>query len=306
MRSRSLASVLATSLTAAVGGASGLGGCAMWANTGATAELQTGYAVAAQRAAVAETSVSTLEGRLDRLEDLLRRQGLTETGGPQSLEQLGAEVARLRGEIEVLQFGITGIRADLDQYMLDQERRQLHDEARLRALEALLGTAPPPPPRLDGAGAPVLGEAPDAPGDTGAPGGTAPGLGEEGTVDVAARLDLARERMEAGHQTAARVVLEQTLAAEPDHPLSSEVRYRLAETWFNEGKHKEAAKAFQRVTEDYPSSPWAPWAMLRIGECFEGMGRSDAADTFYEGVVRTYPEAEAAGEARERLRRTGR
>lgn len=299
MRSRSLASVLATSLMVAGGGASGLGGCATWANTGATAELQTGYAVASQRAAVAEESVASLEGRLDRLEDLLRRQGLTGSGGPQSLEQLGAEVARLRGELEVLQFAITGIRADLDQYTLDQERRQLHDEARLRSLETLLGAEPPPPPRLEG-GAPV---AVDPVGDTG---GVTPGIGEEGPIDVAARLDLARERMEAGQQTAARVILEQTLAAEPDHPLSSEVRYRLAETWFNEDQYTEAAKAFQRVTEDYPSSPWAPWAMLRIGECFEGMGRADAADTFYEGVVRTYPDAEAAGEARERLRRGGR
>lgn len=41
--------------------------------------------------------------------------------------------------------------------------------------------------------------------------------------------------------------------------------------------------------------------MLRIGECFGNLGRADAAQTFYQGVLRNHPGTDAAAEARSRL-----
>ena len=42
--------------------------------------------------------------------------------------------------------------------------------------------------------------------------------------------------------------------------------------------------------------------MLRIGECFAAMGRAEAADTFYDGVVRKFPGTDAAKEAARHLK----
>ena len=49
------------------------------------------------------------------------------------------------------------------------------------------------------------------------------------------------------------------------------------------------------------SSTWAPWSMLRQGECFESMGKKDEAKLFWQDVVRKYPKSKAAKEAKGRL-----
>lgn len=279
--------VLAVILAASLGGAP-----AAFAG-GSTAALQAGFEAASQRAALAESAVQELQDRIVALEESLRAQGADRASGLASLQEVSSTLADLRGQLEVLQFEVKTLRADLDQYTLDQERRTIHAESRLANLERTLGVAPPPPPSLDGAPA-IAG---DATGSAEAPADLptlAPG-------DVDGRIALAETRMKNGQQAAARAILEQAVNAAPDHARLPEVRYRLAETWFNEGKWREAARAFQVVTDNHAKSAWAPWAMLRIGECFDGMGRKDAAATFYDGVLRSYPNSDAAKEAR-RLR----
>jgi tol-pal system protein YbgF len=265
------------------------------AGGGPTAELQLGYTLAHQRAQLAEAAVEAMEARLAKMEDFLRRQGMDDPEGVGSLSDVVAELARVRGRLEELDFLMKGVRADLDQYMVDLERRQLFDESRLAQLEGLLGVRAPAPPRVGGEQEPTeptepVGE-PDAP--------TEPAV--EVPTDPAGRLALARVRIDAGQQAAARAILEQALAEAPDDPLAPEIQYRIGETWFNEGKFKQAARSYQMVTDEHARSPWAPWSMYKIGECFAEMGRADAAKTFYEGVVRNYPQSEAAKEAKVRL-----
>lgn len=260
---------------------------------GSTSGLQAGFEAASQRAALAEAAVQELQDRVVTLEESLRAQGADRASGLASLQEVSGSLAELRGQIEVLQFEVKTLRADVDQYTLDQERRAIHAETRLANLERTLGLATPPPPSIDGS--PAIGtddgQGMEAPADS-------PTLA---AGDVDARIALAETRMKEGQQAAARAILEQAIDAAPDHARLPEARYRLAETWFNEGKWREAARAFQVVTDNHAKSAWAPWSMLRIGECFDGMGRKDAAATFYDGVLRSYPNSDAAKEAR-RLR----
>jgi TolA-binding protein len=58
---------------------------------------------------------------------------------------------------------------------------------------------------------------------------------------------------------------------------------------------------FQEVIDKHKSSPWAAYAMLRQGECFEAQGQKDNARLFYEDVVRLYPKSKAAKEAKAKL-----
>jgi TolA-binding protein len=263
-----------------------------WAGGGATAELQLGYTLAHQRAQLAEAAVEDLDAKLVEIEAFLRSQGMGSGEEGRSLADVLAGLDTVRAQVEEIEFLVKGVRADLDQYMADQERRQLHDEARLAQLESLLAVRPPPAPSLDGSGEPT-GTAAEDP---------APAA-EELPVDAAGRLALAMSRIEQGQQAAARAILEQAAAEATGDPLLPELLYRAAETWLNEGKFKQAARAFQVVTDEHARSSWAPWAMFKIGVCFDEMGRADAAKTFYEGVQRNYPQSEAAAEAKGRLSR---
>ncbi len=50
-----------------------------------------------------------------------------------------------------------------------------------------------------------------------------------------------------------------------------------------------------------PPPPRAPPALLRQGDCFDGMGRKEDATIFYEDVIRRYPKSKAAKTAKSRL-----
>lgn len=273
-----------------------LSGCAA---SHATTDLELGFTVASQRAQLAELAVQDLQDRVVELEAILKQQGLSRASGLQTVEQLAGELARLRGELEEARFDLDALRADFDQYQIDQERRVLHAEARLAQLERLLGVTPPPPPRLDAG----VDSSSDGSASAVSSPPTSPPMGtpDDAPSDFESKLALAVARMGDGQQAAARVILKGALEDAPDHPRADEARYRLAETWYNEGKWRDAARLFQAVTDKHPKSTWAPWAMLRIGECFDGMGRADAAETFYDGVVRNFPGTDAAKEAAAKL-----
>lgn len=262
---------------------------ACFATTSSVASLQSGFTSASQRAALAEEAVEKLEDRLAQVETTMRDQGLDRAAGRQTAEAVAADVARLRGTVEELQFTVQSLRADFDLWQLDQERRTLHAEARLGQLERLLGATPPPPPRVDGT-------EPVGPVSEVAPGAPAPAAG---TFEE--RLALAEARMKEGQQAAARAILEGLSASDPSHARTAEVLYRTAETWYNEGRWRDAARAFQVVTDKHAKTSWAPWSMLRIGECFDGMGRPGDARTFYQEVVRNFAGSEAAREASRKL-----
>jgi TolA-binding protein len=55
------------------------------------------------------------------------------------------------------------------------------------------------------------------------------------------------------------------------------------------------------VVDKAPNSTWAPWSVLRQGECFDAIGDHDGAKVFYGDVVRLYPKSKAAKEAKGHL-----
>jgi hypothetical protein len=81
-------------------------------------------------------------------------------------------------------------------------------------------------------------------------------------------MDLVRAHLRDNRPQAARAILEPIIDAEIDQALLPEARYRLAETWFNEGRYQQAILRFEDVVAGHASSPWASWAMVRQGDCF--------------------------------------
>lgn len=277
-----------------------LGGCP---KDGASAELQRGFEVASQRAAMAEEAMQAFEERVASLEALLR-----DGGGPG--DDVVTDLAATKGAIEEVRFAVDTVGQDFEAYQLDQERRLLWAEQRLASLEQLLGVQPPPPPCVGPPEQCPPATTPTATGggDTGAGtvASTTPTTSVGGGTTSPApgdRIALARQRMDAGQQAAARAILESMLQKDPQDARAAEIRYRIGETWFNEGRYRQAARAFRDVTDQHASSQWAPWALLRSGECFEGMGHADDARVFYQSILQSYPASDAAVEAKRRLKK---
>ena len=266
-----------------------------------TAAQTAAYTVVQTRQGQMEEQVLELAKQVKQVQDALRARGRNEAEALENIEQVAESIRALQGSAEELRFELDDLKAAMDAYQKQQEVRQLHDEQRLRQIERSLGLTAPPRPVLDGTEQPGVDDT-DAPvtdggGDTDEvePPAELPGTARE-------KLDLAIEHMKAGRQGVARYVLEKGVKEHKRDPLAAEMRYRIAETWFNEGNYAKAASAFQEVLNNHRRSTWVPWAMLRQGESFKELGMKDEALFFLEDLERAHPKSEAANEARELMR----
>ncbi len=276
-----------------------LPGCWIAQNQAATKGYNDQVLVAQQRSAALERAVLEYEDRLKRLEQAIRAAGANEAEKLENLDEVNVEVNRLRGQIEVLRFEVDEMKRYFDELSVDLDRRQLYDEMRLRQLEKFLGVTPPPMPTEEPECDPSVEDCTEVMTDPENPEATGTPQAPPETPDtVPLILDAAAEHMGSGRPRVARILLENALKDHKDDPDIDEVRYRLAETWFNEGKFNKSVQPFQAVIDNHPKSDWAPWAMLRQGDAFREMGSNDNATLFYQEVIRLYPKTDAAKEAK--------
>ena len=88
----------------------------------------------------------------------------------------------------------------------------------------------------------------------------------------------------------------------PGHPLVPEARYYLADILVQQGKPEEAIAAFNEIPEMNPTSPKVPEALYRVALLEIERGNETTARRLLDRVVNTYPDSDAAGLAREKLR----
>jgi TolA-binding protein len=55
------------------------------------------------------------------------------------------------------------------------------------------------------------------------------------------------------------------------------------------------------VAGNYPNSPKAPDALLKVGYSLAAMKEMDKANAIFESLIKSYPSSPAAAKARERL-----
>ncbi len=259
-----------------------------------------------EKIALIESAFDNAETRLVRLEEASRARSQQEVLKLGSLEEIRAEVGRLRGDFEVLRHDFDAHDSTATSQLEDAAFRLEWLETRAAQLESSLGVPmPPPPERPDpvsetGEEGPDEGESATAEGTTGAAAAT---TGDDGITDPDALIDKAEEHLAAGRAKAAEAVLDRFLSLHKGHKREPEAMYRRAEAAFNLKDYSGAVLRFQEVIDRHSKSVWAAYAMYRQGECFEAQGQKDNARLFWEDVVRLWPDTKAARLAKKKLGR---
>jgi tol-pal system protein YbgF len=247
-----------------------------------------------------------LEDRVAALELQLKNQGLVELFG--QVEQLKSDVARLRGQIEVLNH---------EQDQLQKRQRDLYIDldSRLRRLEGGPGANVPPAssgapaPGPAAAAPPAPGPAVAAPPTTGAtPGATAPSTGTgtgTGAADAAAieqrAYDVALDQFKAGNYPAAIASFNAFVKNYGKSPLAPSAYYWIGNSQFALKDYRAAIATQRQLVAAFPGNPKVPDALLNIATSQFELGDGAASRRTLEELIAKHPQSEAAVKARQRL-----
>lgn len=257
----------------------------------ATSEIHRQLADHGERLAALEASGAALDRRLAQVEEVVRGLGRDQLDRLETMEALQQEVAALRGALEELRHDYDGVKEGSAGFQTTAGSQLAAMEARLEQIEQKFGIRPPAGASGTAGGSGAAGGSGTAPPEGG---GKKPEPLPSDPEEVFERI---MENME-DSPAVSRALAQQFMAENPKSDRVSEAQYRLAQSYQKEGSYKEAASAYQVVVDRWPDSAFAPWAMLRQGECFASLGRKDAAKIFWEDLIKKYPKSKAAKEAK--------
>ena len=225
------------------------------------------------------------EVRIARLEELIRNIGVVEL--VRQLEQINGEMARLRGQLEVL--------ANENQQVQKRQRDFYLDlDSRLKRLEGGASAGAPPPAAAAGPDVTVAAPPPPA----------------SQPPRVASRDDQAREvrAYDAASNLFRRNDFPSAIDAfrafvkdYPASPLAANAGYWIGISYANLKDYRNALAAQQEILSRHPQSAKAPDALLAIAAIQVEQGDPGSARNTLEDIIARYPGSEAAGKARTRL-----
>jgi tol-pal system protein YbgF len=221
------------------------------------------------------------EVRIARLEELIRNIGVVEL--VRQLEQINADIARLRGQIEVL--------ANENQQIQKRQRDFYLDlDSRLKRLEGGGTSSAPssvPVPDTSAASTPPS-QPPKMP------------TRDEQAREVKA-YDSASNLFRRNDFASAIDAFRAFLKDYPQSQLAANASYWIGISYANLKDYRNALTAQQEVLTRYPQSPKDPDAMLAIAAVQAEQGDPGSSRNTLEDIIARYPGTEAAGKARTRL-----
>ena len=255
-------------------------------------------ATAPTRAAIfdddeARKRIEALRGRVDQIErSLAQRLDALETKNAgvvdlfKDVEQIKADIAKLRGQYEVLTY-------ELEQAQKRQRDLYLDLDSRLRKLEGGPGAAAATPGATDATPATTGGAGPTpVPGTQARPGDVA---AEQRAYDAA--LDL----FKSGNYSAATASFQAFTRTYPRSPLAPSAMYWAGNAQYAQKDFRAAIATQRQLLATFPDSQKVPDALLNIASAQIELGDNSGARKTFEEIVAKYPTSEAAGKARQRL-----
>ena len=250
--------------------------------------------LAAQLAAPARGAIFDDDEARRRIEDLKNRVNLVERSLAQRLEaleaksagtadlfrdveQIKSDIAKLRGQYEVLTY-------ELEQAQKRQRDLYLDLDSRVRRLE----------------GGPGATGATPAAGDAGAP---APAAGAPAADPASEQksYDAALEAFKSGNFGAAVTGFQSFIRAYPKSPLAPSAMYWAGNAQYAQREFRAAIATQRQLIATYPDSQKVPDALLNIASSQVELGDAPGARRTFQEVVAKYPTSEAATKARQRL-----
>jgi len=108
---------------------------------------------------------------------------------------------------------------------------------------------------------------------------------------------------------AAKLVDRLLLEFPPGDSRIARAHYYLAEAYYAQGRHLEAAREFRKASDETPNDPIAPEALLRLGDVYSDLWRRPELDptygqtalATYQELLNRYPDVAAAKRAQVRI-----
>jgi tol-pal system protein YbgF len=195
------------------------------------------------------------------------------------IEALRAELAKLRGQVEVLTFDLESAQKRQRDFYVDLDNRLRKLESSPAAEESKPGAA--------GGASPSAG-ASSAPADPAAE-----------TRDYESALNL----FKAGKYKESAGAFTSFIKAYPGGNYLASAHYWAANSFYQLRDFGKAADHYLKVSNGWSNDPKAPDALLGLSNCQQETGNAKAARTTLESLVAKYPSSPAADIARQRLKK---
>ena len=226
-----------------------------------------------------KTRVDQLERSLSQRLDAIEAKSAALVDLFRDVEQIKGDIAKLRGQYEVLTY-------ELEQAQKRQRDLYLDLDSRLRKIEA--GAGQNAPQAGDGGGA--------APASSSAPPARAADIAGEQRA-----YDAALDQFKSGNYPAAAASFQTFVRNFPKSPLAPSALYWAGNAQYAQKDYRAAIATQRQLLASFPDSQKVPDALLNIASCQIELGDSAGAKRSLEEIVGKYPTSEAAGKARQRL-----
>ena len=213
-----------------------------------------------------------VDERLAKIEAEVRdRRALVDLAS--QIDALKADLARMRGQIEVLlNQSETSEKRQKDLYLdIDTRLRRLEKDKEAAAAAAAAAVTPP-------------ADAPPSPEETKA-------------------YEAALNQFKLGNYPLAVSALQGMLVTYPNSKLAPNAQYWIGMAHAAQREYKNAILAQQKVLTAWPNDAKAPDAMLNIANSQEALGDRRGAQKTLEGLLEKYPTSQAAASAKQRLQK---
>jgi tol-pal system protein YbgF len=213
-----------------------------------------------------------LSSRLAKLESENEQRGRAIIDLSNQIDALKADIAKLRGQSEVLV-------NDADASAKRQKDLYVDLDNRLRALEK--------------------------PGAAAGDAGAGDASGKTGALDPAESkvYESALNQFKIGNYQGAIAGFQTFIQTWPSSPNAPSAQYWIGNAYFALREYKQAIAAQQKLIAAWPESAKAPDAMLNLASSQQEMGDAKSAKRSLEGLLSRYPASPAAETAKQRLSR---
>jgi len=222
-----------------------------------------------------------LEDRVAQLERQLKSGALVDLAN--NVEGLKSDVARIRGQIEVLTY-------ELEQAQKRQKDLYVDLDARMRKLEGSPG------PAADGV--PADAAASGAAAGSGAASAAAP---LPSTPGEQRSYDAALDQFKRGDFQGAITGFTAFVKSNPKSALAPSAQYWIGNAHFARKDYKAAIASQRQLLLAWPDSPKVPDALLNVASAQAELGDNAAARRTLEELIGKFPQSDAAAKAKQRL-----